>query len=309
MKCTYFERKMTKFGVKRFERRYIENILENWKIHCEELKPDFVLILCGVHITQPLRDFLKQYKIILWLWDHYQRFDVLEFLANLSSEIFCFEYSDVKALHEKYNIPTHYLPLDVNEKVYYPAERERDIDISFIGWRSKKRLDFLEKVYERAFQEKWKLKIGVFFYDDRHFWKKWVFASKQKYLSKFAENRLLSPAEIAELYRRSKICLNINVSEHHSLNPRTFEICATKSFQLMDRNKGLNAHGLINLETDIATYDGADDLLEKIEFYLANDELREKIALAGYNSVMKNCTIKKSVERLLTESEILRGLK
>ncbi|MBQ7704966.1 MAG: glycosyltransferase family 1 protein [Selenomonadaceae bacterium] len=47
--------------------------------------------------------------------------------------------------------------------------------------------------------------------------------------------------------------------------------------------------------------------MEKIKFFLENDELREKIALAGYNSVMKNCTLKKSVEKLLAESEIVRG--
>ena len=65
----------------------------------------------------------------------------------------------------------------------------------------------------------------------------------------------------------------------------------------------------MNLETDLATFDGAEDLVEKVEYYLANDELREKIALAGYNAVIKNCTMKKSVEKLFAESEILRGLK
>ena len=303
---SYFERKMTKWGIKRFERRYTENILENWKMHSKTLNPDFVLVLCGVHITPPLREFLKHYKMIFWLWDHYQRFDVLETLTDFASEIFCFEYSDVKKLNEKYNVPTHYLPLGVNEKIYYPAECERDIDVSFIGWRSKKRLEFLEKLSDRAIEKNWNVKIGGFLYDGRHFWKRWVFASKHKNLSKFAENRILTPSEIAELYRRSKICLNINVSEHHSLNPRTFEICATKSFQLMD--KGLDAHHLINLETDLATFDGAEDLLEKIEFYLAHDELREKIALSGYNAVIKNCTLKRSVEKLLAQSEVIRGL-
>ena len=303
---SYFERKMTKWGIKKFEQRYTNGILTDWEVHSKNLNPDFVLVLCGVHITPPLREFLKQYKMILWLWDHFQRFDVLETLTEFASEVFCFEYSDVKTIHEKYNIPTHYLPLGVNEKIYHPAECEKDIDVSFIGWMSKRRIDVLEKVCERGYKENWALKIGGYFYDDRHFWKKYFFARKHKYLSKFAENKILDPHEIAKLYCRSKICLNINVAEHHGLNPRTFEILATKSFELM--NAGQDAHGLLNLETDLATFDGPEDVAEKISFYLANEDLREKIALAGYNAVIKNCTIKRSVEKVLTESETIKSL-
>ena len=72
-------------------------------------------------------------------------------------------------------------------------------------------------------------------------------------------------------------------------------------------NGGQASHGLLNLETDLVTFDGVEDLLAKIEFYLAHDELREKIARAGYESTIKNCTLEKSVAKLCAASAIMRG--
>lgn len=302
---SYFKKKITKLGIKTFENNYNENLKLELETRCKNFQPDFILVLDGANVPVPVQKFLAQYKIILWLWESFKSQSTLQNFINYAEEIFCFEYEDLKFLAEK-GKSAHYLPLGANDKIYFPREVERDIDISFIGLASKERLEFLNKVCERALQKNWKVKIGGIFYDKKHFWKKYIFRYRQEYLAKFIDNRIFSAEEVAELYCRSKICLNINTKVHRSLSPRTFEICATKSFQLM--NSGQNSNGLMNLETDLVTFDGADDLPEKIEFYLANDELREKIALAGYNSVMKNCTIRKSVERLLTESEIIRGL-
>ena len=304
--CSYFQRKIYKLGYKHSEKIYNENLMAELSKMYAEFQPNFILILDGTNVPPPIQEFLTRYKTVLWLWDSFKRFEHLTKFTSLVKEIFCFEYDDIEDLRQK-NIPAHYLPLGANEKIYFPAECEKDIDISFIGWQSKERLEILEKVCKRARQKNWTVKIGGPFHDNKYFWKKYLFGRRNKNLAKFLENRMFEPEEVAALYRRSKICLNINVSMHKSLNPRTFEICATKSFQLM--NSGQNSCGFINLETDLATFDNAEDLLEKIEFYLANDELREKIAENGYNSVMKNCTIKKSVERLLAESEIVRSLK
>jgi len=306
LNCSYFQRRLYKLGYRADEIAYDKKIIDELEKRCAEFKPDCVLILNGTHVPTAVQKFLTRYKIIAWLWDSFRRGPGLISTVNLADEIFCFEYEDLKFLAEKGKL-AHYLPLGADDKIYFPREVERDIDISFVGLASKERLELLNKICERALQKNWNVKIGGIFYDKKHFWKKYIFRYRQEYLAKFIDNRIFSSKEVAELYCRSKICLNINTKIHHSLSPRTFEICATKSFQLM--NSGQNSHGLMNLETDLATFDGAEDLLEKIEFYLANDELREKIALAGYDSVIKNCTMKKSVEKLFAESEILRGLK
>ena len=306
LSCSYFQRRLYKLGYRADEIAYDKKIIDDLEKRCAEFQPDCVLILNGTHVPAAVQKFLTRYKIIAWIWDSFRRGSGLISIVNFADEIFCFEYEDLKFLAEKGKL-AHYLPLGADDKIYFPRAVERDIDISFVGIASKERLNFLNKVCERALQKKWNVKIGRIFYDKKHFWKKYIFRYRQEYLAKFIDNRIFSSKEVADLYCRSKICVNINTKIHHSLSPRTFEICATKSFQLM--NSGQNSHGLMNLETDLATFDGAEDLVEKVEYYLANDELREKIALAGYNSVIKNCTIKKSVEKLFAESEILRGLK
>ena len=295
--CSYFERRISKLGFKNFERNYNQNLILEIEKICANFKPDFILVLNGMNIPVQIQKFLAQYKIILWLWDSMKNNPRLQNFVNCADKIFCFEYDDIKYLREKYKLDAQYLPLGADTKIFSPAENlPRDIDISFIGTASKLRIKMLEKICERAIKANWAVKIGGHFYDAKHFWKKYLFGLKNSAFAKFLDNRYYSPNEAADLYRRSKICLNINTVQHKSLSPRTFEICATKSFQLM--NGGQNSNGLMNLETDLATFNGADDLLEKIEFYLAHDELREKIALAGYNSVMKNCTLKKSIEKI-----------
>lgn len=294
--CNYFERRISKLGFKNFERNYNQNLIG--ELEKLNFNPDYILVLDGLNIPVQIQRFLAQYKIILWLWDSMKNSPRLQNFVNCADKIFCFEYDDIKYLQEKYNLYAQYLPLGADTKIFSPNENlTRDIDISFIGTASKLRIKILEKVCERAIKENWAVKIGGHFYDAKHFWKKYLFGLKNSAFAKFLDNRYYSPQEAANLYRRSKICLNINTVQHKSLSPRTFEICATKSFQLM--NSGQNSCGLMNLETDLATFDGVEDLLEKISFYLANENLREKIALAGYNSVIKNCTLKKSVEKIL----------
>lgn len=305
LNCTYFQRRLYKLGYKADENKYNQSVIEKLDKKCSQFQPDFILVLNGANVPVPVQKFLAGKKTILWLWDSFRRGDLLGSFVNFAAEIFCFEYADIEFLAKK-NISAHYLPLGVDTKTYFPAECERDIDVSFVGTPFKERIALLNRVCERALQKNWKVKIGGPFYDTKHFWKKFLFKYRRAYLQKFLDNRIFLPTELAELYSRSKICLNINTAIHKSLSPRTFEICATKSFQLM--NSGQISHGLMNLDTDLATFDGAEDLLEKIQLYLENETLRNKIALDGYNSVMKNCTLQKLIEKLLAESKIIREL-
>ena len=72
-------------------------------------------------------------------------------------------------------------------------------------------------------------------------------------------------------------------------------------------NVGQKSNGYMNFDVDLAIYDDAEDLIEKIKFYLADSELREKIAASGYKSVVENCMPKKLVEKFLATSEVLKN--
>lgn len=302
---SYLERKIYKLGVKISERKFNHTLINNLNDRLEKFRPDFLLILNGSNVPRDVQKFIAGREIILWAWDSVKNFSETEGFTEIADEIFCFEQGDLKYLSGK-NLTAHYLPLGANEKIYFPLEKKRDVDISFVGLASKERLEILERVCEMAYQKNFSVKVGGIFYDAKHFWKKYFFERRYPNLAKFLENRIFAPEEVADLYRRSKICLNINTAAHKSLSPRTFEICATKSFQLM--NAGQNSCGLVNFGKDIAIFQDTNDLIEKIIFYLSQENLRKEIALNGYNSVMKNCTLKKSVEKLFSESEVIKNL-
>jgi len=93
--------------------------------------------------------------------------------------------------------------------------------------------------------------------------------------------------EAAKAYGYSRIGFNISIKSE--MNMRTFEILATRTFLLTDRQMGMKETGLIDGE-HCAIYDTIPEAIEKASFYLKHDALREKIAEAGYRWVLAHHT-------------------
>ena len=89
----------------------------------------------------------------------------------------------------------------------------------------------------------------------------------------------------------------MHVSTGHNLNPRTFEILATQSFELLDYHDDYLE--LLTQGEDIVDFRDIKDLLEKITYYLKHDEKREKIARTGYNRVKGTLSMESSLRRIL----------
>ena len=116
--------------------------------------------------------------------------------------------------------------------------------------------------------------------------------------------------ELVEWYRGTKIALN-----HHriwrgdmeadegeiapgtawSLNPRAFEIAACGTFQLCDDQRP-ELHEVFN--GSVATYSDGADMLDKINYYLANDAEREAMALEARWRV-RHCRFIDRAEQIL----------
>ena len=128
--CSYFQRKLYKIGFKGLETKYLQRMLQDLKNICEEFKPDCIIILNAIGLQKIIVEYISKYKIILRLCDSVKRFKSLEKFIPHVNEIFCFEYDDVEYLKEKYKLPIRYVPLGTDEKIYYPIEKKRDIDIA-----------------------------------------------------------------------------------------------------------------------------------------------------------------------------------
>jgi hypothetical protein len=83
-----------------------------------------------------------------------------------------------------------------------------------------------------------------------------------------------------------KIHFNRNLAE--DINYRTFETLGCKTFLLTNFTENLDK--LFKIGEHLDTYSSKQDLLEKIKFYLSNDEIRNRMSESGYKWVRGNHT-------------------
>lgn len=303
--CSYVGKKINKIGFKGFEERYYREWNQNLRsIYCE-YQPDLCIVLNGNFIDPANLKMFKENntKLILWLIDSIKRLPESEKNLSFYDEILSFEQCDEHYLYEKYRIKCSYCPVGYDPRVYYPDDNVvKDIDISFVGSPVAKRIEILQPIAAYAQQRNKVLATFGRFWDETYFWKKSYFAKKNSPLQLYAHNSNIQPEEVAQIYRRSKICLNIHVADHEGVNPRTFEILGTKSFQLVDKKPKMGE--LVNVGQDLIEYEDINDLIDKIEYYLAHNDLRIKIANNGYECAKNNYMINKIVASILTKNYV-----
>ena len=107
----------------------------------------------------------------------------------------------------------------------------------------------------------------------------------------------VSQADIIKIYNQSKISLNLSLSHDtpagyiYTLKGRDFEAPGCGSLLLTRDAKEISEYFVPGEE--IITYEDANDAAEKINYYLKNEDEREKIAKSGYERVMKEHTYEK----------------
>lgn len=296
MVCPYYKKKLDKLGLHSDRIKYEQNWKENLYRLVDDFTPELVLFVnAPTDIMKPddLAYVQKKSKTACWFVDGISYEKGLEAYFPYFDNIFVFEECDVSYLKGLGKDAT-YLPVGYNsafKKMHMP----RDIDISFIGSPFLNRLKLLDEVAKAAEEHKWNLKIIGPFYDTKYPWKKYLFKHNHPHIDKFLENRTVSPVEAAEIYNRSKICLNIHAEKHKSPNPRTFEIMATGAFELIDYR---GFPGGVS-EENCGVYRNANDIVERIEYYLNKVLERKQIAENGYNWVLVEYTMKSMLNRIV----------
>jgi spore maturation protein CgeB len=295
--CSYWQKKLDYCGIIDVREAHASE----WNHHILEIsaafKPDVCIVCNGTIMSSKTLQFLKSSgaKLVLWLLDGLKRNSQLE--QNLSFYDRCFVYDvlDIDYVTQKYQVSCSHVLSSYDSSIYYPDKQVRDVDISFVGKTTKKRMEILKQVADYALKNN-RTFITYGNYWGSHFWKKSQFKKKHAPLDSYAVNAKIDPGDLAGLYRRSKICLNIHIAEHDGLNPRTFEILGTKSFALVDNKAELNQY--FQIGKHLAVYNDIDDLLEKIDYYLLNSDLREAIAAEGYAHVENTYDIDSTVQRV-----------
>jgi len=191
-----------------------------------------------------------------------------------------------------------YFPFGCNNLIYRKLDLKKIYDVSFVGaWHPYRKwiIDRIRKcgINVEAFGQGW-------------------------------PNGEISQEKMVKLFNQT--CINLNISNSASwdvrylasspralinrlrskknieqLKARIFEVNACEAFQLSYYVEGLGQ--CYDTEREICVYVDADDLIEKIKFYLAHDELRETIASAAYRRTLKDHTIDR---RFLNVFEVMR---
>src|SRR5262249_18833742 len=109
--------------------------------------------------------------------------------------------------------------------------------------------------------------------------------------------------EMAKTYSAARTVFNRSIK--NDVNMRVFEAVACRSLLLTN---DLSDNGQAELFRDgvhLATYRDADDLVDKLAYYLKRERLREKIAEAGMAEAVSSHTYRHRMERVLREAEEL----
>lgn len=94
--------------------------------------------------------------------------------------------------------------------------------------------------------------------------------------------------DMYQLLADSKIVLNIHDETVYAGNLRLYEATGVGSCLLTDNLLGLNE--IFDIDKEVVGFRNVDEAIEKIKYYLENDEERENIAKAGQKRTLDNYT-------------------
>lgn len=160
-----------------------------------------------------------------------------------------------------------------NPNIFYPLSIQKDYDVTFIGAPYGLRVKYIRKAIKEG------LKVKVFgkgwnkYPDIKPYW-----------------GGYLSSDEINEVINRSKINLNFIWSSRggEQVKGRNFELGGCNAFQICNDSSVLSNYFIQG--ENIATFNGVEDFVEKIKFYLDNEPIRNEISRKAYDLVCSKYT-------------------
>lgn len=239
------------------------------------------------------------------------------YLAELEKRMLPFYdavFANDKCCLEEYrrvNKNTFYLGTAFSTEIYPykgPVEREFCSDLFFVGSPVPGRAEFLNEICEKL--------EGVDF-------KLFVIAGEKFGLHgrvfNFLRGRGLKQGEVAKYLAGAKIGFNLfrlNDQreglglEPYSLNPRVYEVMASGALLLTDYRPELEE--MFEVGKDLVVFDGVEDFLEKVKYFLNHEEERQGIAKRGQNKVSKSHSyidrakqLLETVRNMRKESEVM----
>lgn len=219
-------------------------------------------------------------------------------LKKLNPKVFIW---DKDFLNEFEN--TTYLPLAVNPKKYATRSYDYQYAITFVVDSFTNRCQEILCELIKAFKNKL-----CIFASEKEFLESIEEIKEKKLLeeedleiySKCFKGCIESEEELAEIFSSSKINLNLNLQGKSSINYRVFEVLASGGFLLTDEREDINEY--FEIGKHLETYKDVKDLIDKIDFYLKNSTIAQRIAQLGKFEVISNHNFSARARMILKKS-------
>jgi spore maturation protein CgeB/Tfp pilus assembly protein PilF len=264
-------------------------------------KPDLIFCVQGYMIPRDILYEISRCGVPSAVWFMDEPYEVARSvdIGSFFTHVFLQDSSTVMYHREKGNPNSHYLPhgFDNRETHLRVMNQEYEYDISLVGTGFPKRRQIIRSILGEG-------SILV------------VGGNWDDFVSQDGLERMdtCSLQEAADIYRRSRINLNIHRDEEdHSTsaypkaavspNGSLFYIAGCGGFQIVDDARK-EIEGLFEPNKEVVLCHDQDSFREKVEFYLKHDNEREKIAAASYRRAVSEHTYAHRLEKML---EIVQG--
>lgn len=269
-----------------------------------ELRPNLVLVLDGMEMPTEQIDAVRAKGIptAVWLTDDPYYTDITVSLAAHYDYVFTLERNCVELYRAAGCARVHYLPFAAYTEHYRPTLTRSQVrrNISFIGSAYWNRVQFLQPIIGDLMAHG--LMINGIWWDR--------LPEYGQYPDRIELGKWMGPTETAEVYSGTKIILNLHRSPFEetvnnntagiqavSPNPRTFEISACGTLQLVDARDDLALFYTPGKEIEV--FSSPEELLQKIQFYLTHEQERREIALRALERTYRDHTYSNRLDELL----------
>lgn len=269
-------------------------------------RPDAAITLVGFKMPVQMVQWLKEQKVITAVWfteDPYYM-DRTKGLFNYFDFVFTIDDAALAYYRENGHQHAYQLPLATEPSVFKPKNVETRFksDICVVGFPYPDRVKYIQLLLQKTNYQI--IVVGK--------WRNLLFGSIQNPKLKIHEG-WVEPAIVANYYNGAKIVLNshrpFNLRQNQnqigikgkSINNRTFDVASCSAFQLIEFKE--NLPNLFIEGEEIEAFHSNQELFEKIDFYMQNEEKRKLIATNARNRVLKEHTFEYRLNKMLAYIE------
>ncbi|GAF13619.1 hypothetical protein JCM19045_2875 [Bacillus sp. JCM 19045] len=265
---------------------------------CHQHRIDWIFMLVGNEIKEAFYPSFVEDRLpplAVWFTEDPYLLQSSKMILPLAKLVFTVELSVVSTYEKASKGSVVHLPLGFDPSSYFPPKKngQSTYDLCFVGYPYPNRVKLLELICSKQ-----PIQVAV-----AGPWQKDQLPKQAEHIATW-----LPPKETGALYRRSKVVLNTyrpatlkeneSILTGQSINNRTFEIAACQSFQLTEWKPDI--HTFFQKES-LSTFSTHNQCLEAIQFALSNETWRNKVALAGYETVSNRDSFQKRADRIVKE--------